>query len=194
MTIDVRSFQKLNVADTCSLWNLLSSDTLRRAAFGVGCSFCITEYVSYECLVKGNSTLDAHRLELRRKLATAISNNQIRVHSISLEDLLEVEFLESRQRLGRGELTTIAFAKTTGQSAFSDDKKARSLAMAVLGPRGGQWTAQLLGWLCYTDYLVDHECQAVADELAAFGRSMSPHLENAYRSALHAKLMDRVAD
>jgi hypothetical protein len=129
-------------------------------------------------------------MELRRKLTAAISNQQIRVHSISLEDLLEVELLENRRKLGRGELTTIAFAKTTRQSAFSDDKRARSLATAVLGPARAQWTAQLLGWLCYNGRLVDHECKAVEGELAAYGRSMSPHLENAYRSALHAKLLD----
>jgi predicted nucleic acid-binding protein len=51
---------------------------------------------------------------------------------IDLEDLQEVAALEGRMAISKGELSTIAFAKRTGQSFLSDDRQAKVLAKSVL--------------------------------------------------------------
>ncbi|MBI2752327.1 MAG: hypothetical protein HYX46_02260 [Betaproteobacteria bacterium] len=52
MAIDPSTFHLVNVADTCSVWNVLSSARLHAAAKEARCEFCITSFVRYECLTK----------------------------------------------------------------------------------------------------------------------------------------------
>ena len=52
MAIDPSSFLVLNVADTCAVWNVLSSKNLYQASIASGCNFCCTAFVEYECLIR----------------------------------------------------------------------------------------------------------------------------------------------
>lgn len=52
MAIDPSKFHLINVADTCAVWNVLSSSRLHAAAKEARCEFCITSFVRYECLSK----------------------------------------------------------------------------------------------------------------------------------------------
>jgi len=52
MPVDPRSFWHSNMADTCSVWNVLSSSCLYQSAVSAGCTFSCTDFVIYECLHK----------------------------------------------------------------------------------------------------------------------------------------------
>ncbi|MDR3689322.1 MAG: hypothetical protein P4L46_08085 [Fimbriimonas sp.] len=98
--------------------------------------------------------------------------------------------LETRKQLGRGEITTVLFAKTTNQAAMSDDGGARELASDMLGVPRSQTTCHLFGWLFYTGHLVDHERVDIQNEHIAMGRPLAPHFDVAYEMAMRAKLYD----
>jgi hypothetical protein len=188
MPIDVASFIRWNVVDTCAVWNILSSKTLHLGAQQEGCLFCITEFVAYECLFKPRTRLNPTQSDLMNRLRRAQSSGQFKSHSISLDDLLEVELLEKRRNLGKGELTTIAFAKTTQQAVLSDDGKARKLAAEVLGPVRSQTTCHLFGWMFFIGRLIDHECELVISEHEECGGDLRPHLMSAYAMGMRARL------
>jgi len=105
-----------------------------------------------------------------------------------MDDLLEVEILEQRKKLGLGELTTIAFAKTTRQATFSDDTKARRLSAEVLGNEYSQTTCHLFGWLFFVGILGDSDCNRIINEHKKFDGKLEPHLRNAYGLAMNARL------
>jgi len=67
---------------------------------------------------------------------------------ISVRRLAEVELLESRTRLGKGELSSIAFAMKIGHAIITDDKEARKLA-ETSGHALTQTTPHLFAWLIF---------------------------------------------
>ncbi len=111
MQIDVSSFHLLNVADTCAVWNVLSSATLFTAATNASCTFCCTQFVEYECLRKRRSSVTPHDRALQARLRREAQSGKVTVHPLDIADLQEVEILENRKRLSKGELSSIAFAK-----------------------------------------------------------------------------------
>src|SRR5450830_1779393 len=128
MAIDPSKFHLVNVGDTCSVWNVLSSRQLYAAAKEAKCEFCITEFVQYECLVKPRTAPTAADLELRDRLEREQTKGCFKAHSCSIADLQAIVDLESRKRLGKGELSSIAFAMRIQQAVITDDQKARKLA------------------------------------------------------------------
>lgn len=101
MAIDPSQFHLHNVTDTCSVWNVLSSSTLYRAAVAAKCSFCVTGFVDYECLAKPRTLPNDSSRELQRRLQEARRAGQFEVHSCSIADLQVIGLLESRKRLGK---------------------------------------------------------------------------------------------
>ncbi len=111
MAVDPSKFCLLNVADTCAIWNVLSSQLLYSVARVAGCEFCCTSFVRYECLSKPRKNHDHGDQELQRRLKTKLQQNEIKSYSIEIADLQDVMVLESRKRVSKGELSSIAFAK-----------------------------------------------------------------------------------
>lgn len=186
--INLSLFKLLNVADTCALWNLLGSPLLHRASKKAGVSICGTQFVRYECLYKAGANSPAW-IELRSRLHTCVANKEIMFCDIDLEDLQEVAALEGRMAISKGELSTIAFAKRTGQSFLSDDRQAKFLAKSVMEADSIQDIPHLCGWLCVSDGLHESDADTIRAELKTLQRYLDPHITNAFRGALEIRLM-----
>jgi predicted nucleic acid-binding protein len=190
--IDPSKFIKLNVADTCSIWNVLASRLLHGAALSAQVSLCVTEFVHYECLHKPGQPRP-ERSELQERLKQQIKNGAIRPCSIEIEDLQEVAVLQSRKRLSKGELSSMVFAKKSLQAFMTDDRKAANLARMTMSADNVQSTPHLLAWLYFNGRLQDSDRSTILSELSALKRNLQPHIDNAYTEALRCRLMDQQA-
>lgn len=189
MAIDPSQFHTLNVADTCSLWNVLSSPLLYGAARAASCSFCCTTFVLYECLYKQRKTKAPADEELQSRLKREFRNSAIVAYSLDVADLQDVAVLESRRRLSKGELSSIAFANKTRQAFLTDDQKARQLAESILTSGMTQTTPHLFGWLIFTCMLSDADKDRVIDEHEQLKRPLREHFEAMYLEALRCRCM-----
>ncbi|MFJ4064372.1 hypothetical protein ACIPW4_03635 [Pseudomonas sp. NPDC089996] len=187
MAIDPSIFFQVNVADTCSVWNILSSSKLYAAAQEANCDFCMTTFVHYECLVKTRSAPTPADLELRERLRKELAKGKFMRHSCSIDDLQAIADLKSRKSLGMGELSSIAFAAKIRQGFITDDQKARKLSQTV-GYSPTQTTAHMHAWLIFTNRLTDADHTTVLAQHQEMGGSLGPHLINAYRLALECRL------
>ena len=136
-----------------------------------GCVFCCTAYVNYECLKKPRLSPSKSGRELQERLISAQRHGQFEVYHLGIDDLLEVDVLEQRKRLGYGELSSMVFAKRTNQAFLTDDQKARSLAQTTLLGRV-QTTPHLFGWLLFTSRLTDGDCKHIIDEHTSLNRPL----------------------
>lgn len=189
MAIDPSKFHTLNVADTCAIWNVLSSQLMYRAAREVPVSFCCTSFVIYECLHKHRKTVTPEDDELKSRLKRESDNKSIEAYSLDVADLQDVAVLESRRRLGKGELSSIVFANKTRQAFLTDDRKARKLAESVLASQMTQTTPHLFGWLLFTCKLTDADKDHVIAEHEQLKRPLRPHFEAMYLEALRCRCM-----
>jgi len=193
MGIDPSQFHTLNVADTCSLWNLLSSRRMYSAAKDANCSFCCTTFVVYECLHKRRASEVPEENELKTRLKREIENSRIVSYSLDVADLQDVAVLESRRKLSKGELSSIAFANKTRQAFLTDDQKARKLAESFLASKMTQTTPHLFGWLIFTGRLSDTDKDEVIGEHEHFIRPLRPHFETMYLEALRCRCLAQLS-
>src|SRR5690242_7004238 len=156
MEIDPSSFQPVNVVDTCAVWNVLSSQRLFSVAREAGCEFCTTAFVYYECLIKKRGVSKETDTVLMERLRRAQGKGACQAHASTIDDLQQVALLERRKSLGKGELSSIAFAMKIGQAVMTDDQGARKLALAV-GHFPVQTTPHLFGWLFFTGKLSERD-------------------------------------
>lgn len=189
MNIDITKFNKFNVIDTCSIENILSSETLYNAVKSEGCKFCYTKFVEYEMLYKPRKAQTNEGKLSQEKLKKETENKIFECHSLSIEDLQEIEILEQRKKLGRGELSSIAFAKKINQSFMTDDRKARLLGIDVLGKDKVQTTPHLVGFLFYTRVLIDADISAIVQEHLNSGRQLGDVYKEAYHECLRIRCM-----
>jgi len=164
MPIDPSIFHPHNIADTCAVWNILSSRTLFSRARDAGVTFVCTHYVVYECLFKPRKKPTSCDQELQRRFRAAQQNLHLDTWRLDVADLQTIEILENRKRLGKGELSSIAFSLKTRQAFLTDDQKARKLAGEILRKPNPQTTPHLFGWLFFTTRLVDSEKKIVIRE------------------------------
>ena len=190
MAIDVSVFFLSNITDTCAIWNVLSSRRLFRVALSAGVVFACTRVVIYECLHKRRKTVTEVDRELQARLRTAQAASDVSVYPVELDDLQAIALLENRKRLGKGELSTIAFAIKTRQVVLTDDQKARKLAMIVMST-AAQTTPHLFGWLFFGNRLTDSDKDEVISEHKMMNRPLTNHLEIAYIEACRCRLMSR---
>src|SRR5216684_8075810 len=155
MPIDPSRFHRLNVADTCAVWNVLSSVRLYQAALQAGCFFCCTTFVEYECLYKPRKKPSAEDNELKRRLKEEKGRGGFTSYGLDIADLQSVAVLESRKKVSKGELSSIAFALKTRQAFMTDDQGAQKLAAGVMDWRMIQTTPHLFAWLLFTQHLSD---------------------------------------
>jgi hypothetical protein len=132
MMLDISTFHITNMVDTCGVWNILSSKLLYHAALSANCVFSRTAFVEYECLSKPRSSINKHDEQLQQLLRQEQQKGNFKAYYLDIDDLLEVEVLEKRKNLGKGELSSIAFAKRTNQAFLTDDQRARKLAGEVM--------------------------------------------------------------
>ena len=191
MATDPSKFFLSNVVDTCAVWNVLSSRRLFGSAGTAGCVFCCTAYVNYECLKKPRKNPSEIGRKLQDRLISARRQGQFRVHHLDIDELLELDILEQRKRLGHGELSSIVLAKRTNQAFLTDDQKARSLAQTNLASGRVQTTPHLFGWLLFTSRLLDGDLKDVIDEHVALNGRLEPYFEEMYKVALMYRLRSR---
>ena len=187
VAIDPSKFHLVNVADTCSVWNVLSSVLLHGAAKEARCEFCITSFVRYECLLKPRKSSTTAEAELMGRLIKEQARGGFAAHSCDIGDLQSIKLLESRKSLGKGELSSIAFAMKIGQAVITDDKKARRLAEDS-GHALTQTTPHLFAWLIFKGRLGDSDRSTVITQHQAMDRPLAPHFETAYAMALQCRL------
>lgn len=187
MAIDPSKFYPVNVADTCSVWNILSSPRLNAAAKEARCDFCVTSFVQYECLIKPRKSILPNEQTLMDRLRVEQRRGAFQAHSCSIEDLQVIEVLEKRKRLGKGELSSIAFAMKIRQGVITDDRKAWRLAKDS-GHAYAQTTPHLFSWLIFTGRLGDGDKDTVIAQHINAGRHIAEHLQNAYEIALQCRL------
>ena len=187
MAIDPTQFHPINVADTCTVWNLLSSKLLFAAALSAKCDFCITGFVSYECLRKPRKTTLAQEAVLVTALHDALARRTIQEQSCTISDLQDIEVLEARRKLGKGELSSLAYARKISQAFMTDDQKARKLA-AEVRHAPTQTTPHLFGWLIFKRVLTDADRGTVVSQHVASGRPLQKYLDEAYDTALKCLL------
>jgi hypothetical protein len=188
MAIDVTVFELVNVADTCAVWNVLSSPTLYRAAKAVGCQFCCTVFVDYECLFKRRTQPTESDAELCRRLRQTREKGDLPVYPVDVEDLIDNEVLSKRQHIGKGELSSMVFARKIRQALLTDDQRTRRLAVGPLDTGKIQTTPHLAGWLFFERQLVDGDLSAVTGEHQTLGRPLGNFIQAAYEQAMRARL------
>jgi hypothetical protein len=179
---NIAQFEKLNVADTCSLWNILASRLLSATAESAGVKLCSTTFVRYECLHKPGPPRP-ERLELQNRLQSKIATGSIQCHPIDIEDLQEFEILRNRKRLSPGELSVIIFARKTRQAVLTDDIAAQKLARHELGTELVQSTPHLFAWLYFNSQMNDSDKDQIVADLQSLGRSLHPHLNEFHTEA-----------
>lgn len=190
MAIDPAKFQLKNVVDTCAVWNILSSSKLYAAANEASCDFCLTDFVRYECVAKRRSAEKPSDRELRRRFEKERLGGKFKSYASTIDDLQKVAQLEDRRRLGKGELSSLAFAMKIGQAFMTDDQKARKLATEA-GHPWTQTTPHLFSWLIFSGKLVDSDKSDVIKQHTDMGQILAPHFEIAYDLALAAKYRSR---
>jgi hypothetical protein len=126
---------------------------------------------------------------MQSRTTREMASGTIKCYGIEIEDLQDVEILENRMRLSRGEISSIVFAKRSQQALMTDDKKAGKLACVVLGSGRVQSTPHLLSWLYFNNRLEDSDKDKIVAELAAVNRNLQPHLDSAYMEGLRCRLM-----
>lgn len=189
MAINYSAFQLINVIDTCSIWNLLSSDKLYSAALNSGCSFTCTRFVTYECLHKQRRQTSSEDLELQERLIKEQEKGHFEEFHITIEDLQDVEILQNSHSISKGELSSIAFAKRINQAFLTDDQEARQLASMFMQKEMVQTIPHLFGWFFYTGQFSDSDKEIIITQHEKLKRSLSKYFEKAYMLGLQTRLM-----
>lgn len=112
-------------------------------------------------------------------------------YHIDIEDLQEIEILQNRRNLSKGELSSIVFAKKTRQAFITDDQSARVLAQKILDAKMVQTTPHLFGWLFYSNYLIDSDKDRILNEHSELKRPLAKYFEKMYSKAYELKLANR---
>lgn len=158
------------------------------AAKAVGCQFCCTVFVDYECLFKRRTQRTESDAELCRRLRQAREKGDFPVYPVDVEDLIDSEVLSKRQHIGKGELSSMVFARKIRQALLTDDQRTRRLAVGPLDTGKIQTTPHLAGWLFFTRQLIDGDITEIVQEHAAVGRPLAKHIQAAYEQAMRARL------
>ena len=189
MAIDPTKFSMVTVADTCSVWNVLSSRKLYQASITAKVHFCITPMVLYECLYKPRSSISPEKNELINRLEKARKENAFPIQECALDDLVELARI-APSGLGSGEMSCMATAYRIRIIAFmTDEKKARKFAFNKLALIV-ETTPKLYGWLHYNMYLSDGDHEDVISEHERYeAMPLTAFFSEALETARHYRVM-----
>ncbi len=73
--------------------------------------WCYTSFVEYEVFYKPVKKETPIIIKQRQQLREETRKKRFRCEHLSISDLQEIEILENRKKLGKGELSSIAFAR-----------------------------------------------------------------------------------
>lgn len=191
MALDPTKFCKIAVADTCSVWNVLSSRKLYQASISAKVHFCITPMVLYECLHKPRSSMTPEKAELIGRLEIAQRDGGFPLQGCDLEDLAALA-RQVPKGLGSGEMSCMATAYRIRSIAFmTDEKKARNFASQQLG-LNVETTPKLYAWLHYHLHLGDGDHEDVIREHECYEtRPLTSFFREAFDEAMRCRLMQR---
>lgn len=189
MNIDFSIFNTINVIDTCAIWNILCSKILYSISLNKNFHFICTNFVIYECLHKPRSDPSSKDLELQQNFANELNKGNFKTQNISIQDLQDIEILEKRKKLSRGELSAISFAKKINQAFLSDDENALGFAKEILNLNQVQSTSHLVGHFIFHDLLLDSDVSKIILELSLYQRNMREKYEQAKASAYYYKML-----
>jgi len=150
--------------------------------------FSCTRFVLYECLYKPRREQNGNETILLKRLKEQRIQGKLTDYHIAVEDLQEIEILQHRRNLSKGELSSIVLAKKTRQAFLTDDQSARILAQTILEPKMVQTTPHLFGWLFYRAFLLDSDKDQIIKEHCALARPLAKYFEEMYLKALELKL------
>lgn len=189
MALDPTRFAPVSVADTCSVWNMLSSRMLYQASVDAKLHFCLTGMVLYECLQKPRSFSSPERTEMMQRLERARQEGAFPSQPCSLDDLADMSRMAPRG-LGSGELSCIAVAYRVRSIAFmTDERQARHVASTKLG-LNVETTPKLYAWLHYHQHLGSGDHEDVIREHEIYEvRPLTRYLREAYEEAMRCRLM-----
>lgn len=128
--------------------------------------------------------------ELQLRLKVAQKDSGFVTYPLDISDLQTIDLLERRKRLGKGELSSIAFALKTRQAFLTDDQTARKLADEVIQGSVTQTTPHLLGWLFFKSFLTNGEKNSIIKEHQEMKRPLTEYFECAYSEACRCRLME----
>lgn len=185
MAIDPSKFHAVNVVDTCGVWNILSSRLLHATALDAGCDLCITETIRYECVDKERTSPTAGEKILIERFRLARARGQFQSHAVSIEDIQALSGL--RGRMGKGEISAIAFALKIGHAVLTDDQKARRRANES-GCRYVQTTPHLLGWLMFRSRLGDTDLDTIVMQHEEVEGTLKKYFQDAASEARQCQL------
>ena len=191
MALDPTRFSMMLVADTCSVWNVLSSRKLFQATIGANIHCCITPMVMYECLYKPRSHMTTEKKEMIKRLEKALADGVFPVQACDLEDLAEIVRI-APQGLGSGEISCIATAYRIRSIGFmTDDKAARKFASEKLALQV-ETTPKLYAWLHYNCHLSDGDHEEIIREHEIYEhRPLTRFFREAFEEAIRCRLMQR---
>lgn len=193
MAIDYTSCLKSNVIDTCSIWNILSSRIFYAVLQEQQFDFCITKFVEYECLYRERTNPNVKELELKARFEKELRKNKFPCHKLSIEDLQHEDILNSRGRFGKGELSSIAFAKKTGIAFLTDDQGARKRGGEVLGKIRVQTCPLLFGWTLLKGFMIEKDHHDIIREHISFERPLEKHFRKAHEEAMRIKYLESIS-
>ena len=188
MPVNPTKFHLYNVIDTCSIWNIVSSSQFYAASLHAKCEFICTGFVIYECLYKPRTNITETELKLQEILKKEINRGKFQSHHISIEDLQDLEIIENRKKLSKGELSSIVFSKKIRQAFLTDDQGARKLAEKIIEHSMVQTTPHLFGWLFYSGYLHDSDKDKIISDHCKCSRPLARFFEEMYLKALELRL------
>lgn len=162
----------------------MSSSRFYTATINETFFWCYTSFVEYEVFYKSVKKETSIIIKQRQQLREETRKKRFRCEHLSISDLQEIEILENRKKLGKGELSSIAFARKTQLAFMTDDIKARKLGEAVLGVSKTLTTPRLLGWLYFNRILTDSDHKTIIEEHETQGRGMSEYYQEIYEEAM----------
>jgi hypothetical protein len=189
MTIDITRCNKVNIIDSCSIWNLLSSLTLFNRLESNNFHFSITRYVEYECLYKQRTEITKEDTEIQDRLVKHRNKGKFLTHNLTIDDLQDEAIVNNSRKLGIGELSTIAFCKKIAQTFLTDDQGARKIGQRVLGHNNVQTVPHLFGWLFYEGDLIDSDLELIIFEHNNFIRPLEKYFRQVYDEALRLRCL-----
>jgi len=184
INFDFSEINKFSVIDTCAILNLFSSEKFYNAIICENFSFCYTSFVEYETLYKRVKEVTEVIRNQRTKLRQETLKQKFRCEHLSIDDLQEIEILEARKKLGKGELSSIAFAKKINQPFMTDDQGARKLGEEILGKQKVLTSPHILGWLYFNRILIDSDHKDIISEHKSSGRKMASIYNEIYQEAI----------
>ena len=193
MLHNIKEFNTNSVIDTCSILNLLSSNTLYLVARQQKCNFIITNFIEYELLYKTRNIIDPTKLsrvkEMDEILELKLETKEISKYDIELSDLLDPIFMIHKKFKSIGELTAIVLAKKFNIGVVTDDKQAQRIAKDYLNEQKVDSIPSLISWLFYNGHLGDSDKDRIINQQDFFFRNQKIKVEQAYLRALEERLV-----